>query len=679
MTKLNEADRIYIGSAEADRVYLGADLVWEAPVAGDPWTPALLPLGMFGWWDATVPANRLMAGSNVGTLMDMSAERNNFGRKGSSGPFIDTLNGLNVISFTAASQGLLLPKTLFAGDFYCCAVFYKATSTSNYEMLVDHGFGSGFFIMQDNIGGLWGANALNANTPYGQMDLPAGEAHQISNERRGSTQTTRGDGGAAEFTRTEMPTWATALKEIALGDIVTGSFGLRGMVAEVLLWSRALSAENINRVEGYLAHRWGIQAKLPTSHPYKSSPPLVAPAAPTISGVHIATTERGPAITTAPTGPLLWAVEGEVAGYPFPTLYHQWYVNGEQPGGNDYSRSYSPVGLSAADVVTVEAFVDSAAGAASAISAGVEMALTFHPYDLFASGEVGFWPDGFDPKKGRVRAIAAGITASETTQIVSATNTAVGLVMDASKVTPLGGEMCVNGDFAAGASGWTLGSGWQIFPDHPIGCMAYYGNLAANRLSRASSPRVNNRVYRVRLKGQVYFTANASSTISVNIGGTGQNVVASSRGSIVSGGLLDLELFLKPTSVTAAWANSVSTAANYTTDMRIDLLSVKEVYGYHAMQATAGFRPFLRNYSAGLFTLERDGIDDTLPVTNLPAGTYTRAWVNHLGVVTIEAGVAITTTAEILLAPQVADVLYVNRALTPAEAAGLTAYWEALY
>jgi hypothetical protein len=26
-------------------------------------------------------------------------------------------------------------------------------------------------------------------------------------------------------------------------------------------------------IEGYLAHRWGIAASLPTSHPYRAAPP----------------------------------------------------------------------------------------------------------------------------------------------------------------------------------------------------------------------------------------------------------------------------------------------------------------------------------------------------------------------------------------------------------------------
>jgi hypothetical protein len=45
-------------------------------------------------------------------------------------------------------------------------------------------------------------------------------------------------------------------------------------VAEVLVIYRALAANERERLEGYLAHKWGIAAKLPVNHPYKSAVPV---------------------------------------------------------------------------------------------------------------------------------------------------------------------------------------------------------------------------------------------------------------------------------------------------------------------------------------------------------------------------------------------------------------------
>ena len=43
------------------------------------------------------------------------------------------------------------------------------------------------------------------------------------------------------------------------------------LLADVVI-SDSLSAEDRNRLEGYLAQKWGIQNRLPVSHPYVDSP-----------------------------------------------------------------------------------------------------------------------------------------------------------------------------------------------------------------------------------------------------------------------------------------------------------------------------------------------------------------------------------------------------------------------
>ena len=47
-----------------------------------------------------------------------------------------------------------------------------------------------------------------------------------------------------------------------------------GDLAELIICDTALSDSDIQKVEGYLAHKWGLQSSLPSSgHSYKSSPP----------------------------------------------------------------------------------------------------------------------------------------------------------------------------------------------------------------------------------------------------------------------------------------------------------------------------------------------------------------------------------------------------------------------
>lgn len=44
-------------------------------------------------------------------------------------------------------------------------------------------------------------------------------------------------------------------------------------VGEIIWFSSQLSTSDQQKVEGYLAHKWGLQSKLDNSHPYKSNPP----------------------------------------------------------------------------------------------------------------------------------------------------------------------------------------------------------------------------------------------------------------------------------------------------------------------------------------------------------------------------------------------------------------------
>jgi hypothetical protein len=52
-----------------------------------------------------------------------------------------------------------------------------------------------------------------------------------------------------------------------------GANGSSGTIYEVLIYSTDLSDYTIKRMEGYLAHKWGSTANLPSGHPFKSSAP----------------------------------------------------------------------------------------------------------------------------------------------------------------------------------------------------------------------------------------------------------------------------------------------------------------------------------------------------------------------------------------------------------------------
>lgn len=68
---------------------------------------------------------------------------------------------------------------------------------------------------------------------------------------------------------------ATTVTQIEIGSIDNASqMFLDGYIHEVVYCTGALADADRQRVEGYLAWKWGLQADLSASHPYKTAPPM---------------------------------------------------------------------------------------------------------------------------------------------------------------------------------------------------------------------------------------------------------------------------------------------------------------------------------------------------------------------------------------------------------------------
>ena len=277
MTLLNTADAIYIGDRAADRVYLGANLVWEP--AGGAWTPAEISIGMFGWWDASESSTLHFLGANLNQWDDKSGHGWHLKPTRSGGPTLSSINGLGALAF-ATGQGIATAGPAQYDDFTVCAVWRPGNTVGDYERIVDHGYAAGWWTGRTGGTQTWGGGVLDGpGTGYGQFTTFAdNQVHQISSKRAGDQHAISANGGATLLTRA-VTTTRTAAQRVTVGDDQSDLSPLNGLVAESLIWSRALSAADLAKTEGYLAHKWGIAAKLPAGHPYKSAPPGPTPPA----------------------------------------------------------------------------------------------------------------------------------------------------------------------------------------------------------------------------------------------------------------------------------------------------------------------------------------------------------------------------------------------------------------
>jgi hypothetical protein len=192
---------------------------------------------------------------------------------------------------------------------------------------------------------------------------------------------------------------------------------------------------------------------------------------------------------------------------------------------------------------------------------------SFSPLSLFAAGEPGAWYDPSD--MSTLFQDAAG------TQPVTAVEQAVGLMLDKSKGLVLGPELVSNGDFSNGSTGWVLSSGVTIQNQQAVFTNVTGSNnglVALGLLSAGKRYRVTFSVLSIA-SGQVsaFFSGNSSALVSA----PGTYTFTINAGSTTTNfGII------KPSS--SPDVNCV-----------IDNISVRELPGNHAFQATAINRPVL--------------------------------------------------------------------------------------
>lgn len=269
------------------------------------------------------------------------------------------------------------------------------------------------------------------------------------------------------------------------------------------------------------------------------------------------------------------------------------------------------------------------------------------PAALFDGGQAGHWPGGYDPAAGRMWQDSAGSLSAVSP------GQPVGLVLDNSQGAALGGELLVNGDFAA-STGWTM----------PAGATISGGKL---NLSSVGSGQQVWQAFTGDGTFEVVIVIDSISAGAIQAwmhgpGAAGPNLSTPGTHICRLTGSAIQRLGLRVIGVTTAVISSVS---------------YRRIAGYHAYQATALSRPTLQQ-TGGIWHLSNDG-GDSLAVS-LPSGTYGRAWVDAAGVVSVDT---VTDPTNALIPTAVnatqADVILRQGAFSADEETSIRAYWAERY
>lgn len=250
---------------------------WDGALFGGPklWRPLNLGTNLALWLDAEDATSITLNGSTISQWNDKSG------------------NGRNASQATAANQptysatGMLgKPAVVFDGtdDFMSVSDFSNAVSLAL--------IGSGGTILSPLISGAapldftpaWNANGATieyrgkTNTTMQAVSL-GGAVNDfsigfISLDAASSEVRLSGNGGAQITSSQTINSADTTINTLGR-DFQGASQFADGRIAEIVVASSLLSTENRQRLEGYLAWKWGLESNLPSGHPYKNSPPTV--------------------------------------------------------------------------------------------------------------------------------------------------------------------------------------------------------------------------------------------------------------------------------------------------------------------------------------------------------------------------------------------------------------------
>jgi hypothetical protein len=280
---------------------------------------------------------------------------------------------------------------------------------------------------------------------------------------------------------------------------------------------------------------------------------------------------------------------------------------------------------------------------------GSTSAPTFDINSIFANGEQGVWLEPWDT--------STMFQDSAGTIPVTSYGQPVGLRLDKSKGLVLGPEKVVNGTFNSNVTGWTVAA-TSIF-NWNSGKGVYERVAFGDRVYQPVACSV----------GKLYKISIALSNVTGGFARVGFNQALTSATEVANTGSDAIRTaYVFATAATMYLQFDSNTNGGSFT---VDDISVKELPGNHAYQTTATKRPIYNGF------VDFDGIDDAQNIVfpNLGSDVTIARAVPGVGVSiltgqTIGAGTWAFNTDD-------NGLIIVNRALTPAETAGVTDYLNA--
>lgn len=269
------------------------DLAFVGAVGGSQlWTPAQIATAL--WLDAADSSTITTVGGAVSQWNDKSGKNVNavtdtISRRPTYS--LNSQNGNNAVTF-GGTQNLIFTEALVSGLKFSTTSFegFAAVNPTSFSTAVSIIFGARGFAA----GWMFG---FSSNAPFvrlfsaSDLWLPAPMSNIATvtepqifyfSAPRGGTGQYRKNDNLLQSTTSLVGTSSIFQNTVNMRigsyandqNVATGFF--QGSIYElIIVGPTLLSDENRQKTHGYLAHKWGLTAGLPSDHPYKSFPPII--------------------------------------------------------------------------------------------------------------------------------------------------------------------------------------------------------------------------------------------------------------------------------------------------------------------------------------------------------------------------------------------------------------------
>jgi hypothetical protein len=236
--------------------------VGTSPSPYGAYTPSM-SVGLQVWLDMADSSKMTKSGSTITAIQDKSDNALTVSVVGA--PTVGTgLNSKQTVAVNNTGFTVSLPANLGTTAFTSFFVWKANTHSTSQNPTKIMTFGSGFHAYHPGLSGGGYQFNLNGGDPKANIDTTLAGTYRLTGARRIS--------GAIYVSVNGNESGNSGSLSIATNQL---SFApaYASDIAELLFFTGVMTLAARQQIEGYLAHKWGLQGSLPGGHPFKASAP----------------------------------------------------------------------------------------------------------------------------------------------------------------------------------------------------------------------------------------------------------------------------------------------------------------------------------------------------------------------------------------------------------------------